>query len=127
MSSALLLGLCNSSNRNLFNAKALSSIKVDMVTTTCLSDSLKVECQGGLCLAGALLGKTPVLISINNHVGALIKLDGPIVVVIGRSVKDLINELGGVTEVSGRCIISCGGEGGVVIHAYNQFVVVGVE
>ena len=106
-SSALLLGLCNINNRNIFNAKALSSTKVTVSTTSCHVESIGVGCEGGPGLSGALLGDVPVLTCVNGCGGALVKLEGNVVIVSGQSVKDVVQELGAVTEVRRVIAVHC--------------------
>jgi len=83
MASALLLGIYNNPSNNIFNVKAVSSIKVEVVTSTAGLDGLVATCEGGLTLAGALLGNKP----------------GGVVIVSGRSTKELVQEVEGVQEV----------------------------
>ena len=99
MASALLLGICNNPSNNIFNVKAVSSIKVEVVTSTAGLDGLVASCEGGLTVAGALLGDKPVLVGVNAGNGSVVRLEGGMVIVAGRSPKELIQEVESVQEV----------------------------
>ena len=110
LASALLLGISNDPTRNIFNAKALSGTKVTVVMAAGTEAGLVASCEGGLTLAGALLGNSPVLVGVNQCSGAVVRLEGGVVIVSGRSLKDLLQEVKEVQEVRERvyvCVCVC--------------------
>ena len=68
---------------------------------------LVASCEGGLTLAGALLGNSPVLVGVNQCSGAVVRLEGGVVIVSGRSLKDLLQEVKEVLEVRERVYFVC--------------------
>ena len=100
LTSAVLVGSSTTTDINLVNAKTLASSKVNLLATGEGCDCVTVVTDGGMSFSGSLLGSVPVLSSINGMECGLIKLNGNVVVTKGEEIKNVVQTLNGVTEVS---------------------------
>ena len=102
LSSAVLIGCSKSTDINLINAKALSSAKVNVVTNSNECSCIQVGCEGGVHLTGMVLGPVPVLKAVNGMECGPTGLSGSIILLKGKSVKEVIQSVDGILQVRGQ-------------------------